>query len=48
MRLNHLAAVVAENNFVVLDTETTGLGSDAEIVQIAILDSRGRFCSTRC
>ncbi|MCC7451680.1 MAG: 3'-5' exonuclease [Anaerolineae bacterium] len=42
VRLNHLAAVVEHNNFVVLDTETTGLGSDAEIVQLAIIDNRGK------
>ena len=28
-------------NFYVLDTETTGLGSDAEIVQIGIVDAEG-------
>ena len=31
-----------EADALILDTETTGLGSDAEIVQIAIIDLRGR------
>jgi DNA polymerase-3 subunit epsilon len=30
------------NHFVILDTETTGLGNDAQIVEIAILDDDGR------
>lgn len=31
-----------EPDAVILDTETTGLGSDAEIVQIAVIDIRGK------
>lgn len=33
--------VVNRNEFIVLDTETTGLGRDAEIVQLAILSCEG-------
>jgi DNA polymerase-3 subunit epsilon len=33
--------VVKHNNFVILDTETTGLRSPAEICQIALLDNAG-------
>jgi DNA polymerase-3 subunit epsilon len=33
--------VVSGGDYVVLDTETTGLGEDAEICQIAIIDSHG-------
>ncbi len=36
-----LRDVVASGDFVVLDTETTGLGRDAEICQIAIVNSVG-------
>lgn len=31
-----------ESNAVILDTETTGIGPDAEIIEIAIVDSLGR------
>lgn len=34
-------ALVRSGNYVILDTETTGLGNDAEICQIAIIDSAG-------
>jgi DNA polymerase-3 subunit epsilon len=34
--------IVARRNFVVLDTETTGIVQPAEIVQIAIIDCEGR------
>jgi DNA polymerase-3 subunit epsilon len=34
-------ALIRSGDFVILDTETTGLGSDAEICQIAIIDSSG-------
>lgn len=33
--------VIKSNDFLVLDSETTGLGSDAEICQIAIVNSKG-------
>jgi len=35
------ARELLESNFVVMDTETTGLGADAEIVEISIIDSDG-------
>lgn len=38
MGMQHLAEIVAKRNFVVLDTETTGLERPAEICQIAIID----------
>jgi len=34
--------LLARGDFLVLDSETTGLGGDAEIVQIAIIDPQGR------
>jgi DNA polymerase-3 subunit epsilon len=36
-----LAEILSRNNFVVLDTETTGLEKPAEIIDIAIVDSAG-------
>jgi DNA polymerase III subunit epsilon len=33
--------VIRTGDYLVLDTETTGLGSDAEICQIAIIDAQG-------
>lgn len=35
------ARELLESDFVVMDTETTGLGTDAEIVEISIIDSDG-------
>lgn len=34
-------AMIRQGDFVVLDSETTGLGGDAEICQIAVVDARG-------
>ncbi|MCU0463228.1 MAG: 3'-5' exonuclease [Anaerolineae bacterium] len=34
--------LVIRGGYVVLDTETTGIGQDAEIVQIAVIDSSGQ------
>ncbi|CAN5580821.1 exonuclease domain-containing protein [soil metagenome] len=34
--------LISDPNTIYLDTETTGLGSDAEIVDIAVIDSSGR------
>jgi DNA polymerase III epsilon subunit-like protein len=42
MGMQHLAQVLALKNFVVLDTETTGLERPAEICQIAIVDPSGK------
>lgn len=39
--LSRLVHVVKSGDFVVLDTETTGLNGDAEICQISIIDSVG-------
>lgn len=39
--LSRLIQVVKSGNFVILDTETTGLNGNAEICQIAIIDSDG-------
>lgn len=36
-----LARETLSSNFLVLDTETTGLGSDAQIIEIAILNALG-------
>jgi len=33
--------VIKSGDYLILDTETTGLGSDAEICQIAIINSKG-------
>jgi DNA polymerase-3 subunit epsilon len=40
--LEGLREIVEQNNFVVLDTETTGLDWQAQICQIAIVDQGGR------
>jgi DNA polymerase-3 subunit epsilon len=37
------AALVKRSDVLYLDTETTGLGNDAEIVDIAVIDSSGRI-----
>lgn len=34
--------LLAQTDFVILDTETTGLDNDAEIVQIAVIDHAGQ------
>ena len=39
--LNDLKEVLARDNYVILDTETTGLDADSEIVQIAVVDRDG-------
>jgi DNA polymerase-3 subunit epsilon len=39
--LSRLIQVVQSGNFVILDTETTGLNGDAEICQISIIDAKG-------
>lgn len=39
--LEMLRSVMPRNNWLVLDTETTGLDDHAQIVQIAIVDDRG-------
>ncbi|MEZ4523553.1 MAG: 3'-5' exonuclease [Thermomicrobiales bacterium] len=36
------AGIVSDPRTIYLDTETTGLGSDAEIVDIAVVDARGQ------
>jgi len=36
-----LIDVIRSNNYLILDTETTGLGNDAEICQIAVIDATG-------
>ena len=36
------ARSLLDSDLVILDTETTGLGDDAEIVEIGIIDARGR------
>lgn len=40
--LQALVALVRRGNFVILDTETTGLGDKAEICSIAIIDDTGK------
>lgn len=39
--IEEFKAVVKRGNFVVLDTETTGLGPTAELCQIGIIDAQG-------
>lgn len=38
----NIIEIIKSNDYLILDTETTGLGSDAEICQIAIIDSDGK------
>lgn len=40
--LEELVALVRRGNFVILDTETTGLGDKAEICSIAVIDDTGK------
>lgn len=40
--LKLLIDTIKRGNYVVLDTETTGLGWDAQIVQIAVIDPQGQ------
>lgn len=40
--LQELVALVKRGNFLILDTETTGLGDKAEICSIAIIDEHGK------
>jgi DNA polymerase III epsilon subunit-like protein len=42
-RIINLAKRFIENNALILDTETTGLGEGAEIVEIAIVDAADTF-----
>jgi DNA polymerase-3 subunit epsilon len=37
------ARLIMQQNPLILDTETTGLGRDAEICEIAVIDARGRI-----
>lgn len=37
----NIIEVIKSGDYLILDTETTGLGSDAEICQIAIIDAQG-------
>tara|TARA_Y100000310_G_C20569502_1_gene757257 strand:- start:226 stop:816 length:591 start_codon:yes stop_codon:yes gene_type:complete len=46
-RVSDLAARLMSQWPLFLDTETTGLGADAEICEIAIIDYRGRTCLDR-
>ncbi|EPJ5225147.1 3'-5' exonuclease [Klebsiella pneumoniae] len=41
MTINQRARYWLEEGFLFIDTETTGLGEDAEIVEICIIDSHG-------
>lgn len=41
-RISDLVARIMAKSPLVLDTETTGIGADAEIVEIAVLDSDGQ------
>lgn len=39
--MSNILEVIKSGDYLILDTETTGLGSDAEICQIAIIDAQG-------
>lgn len=41
MSLESFKELIESGDYLILDSETTGLGSDAEICQIAIIDSSG-------
>lgn len=41
MNINNLVKVIKSGDYVVLDTETTGLDRTAEVVQIAVVNSAG-------
>ncbi|HHJ4165905.1 TPA: exonuclease domain-containing protein, partial [Raoultella ornithinolytica] len=41
MTISQRARYWLEEGFLFIDTETTGLGEDAEIVEICIIDSHG-------
>ena len=43
LKVAQSAFQLRQQDFLILDTETTGLGADAEICEIAITDSKGRI-----
>ncbi len=42
MHLERLREAVRRNNFVILDTETTGLNWQAQVCQVAVIDGEGK------